>query len=122
MSETGTLVAILGGSCSDREQASETRASTEVLMWVQPRTLTGYLIAIVIVFAILNGLAWLIGAPSFTGCLIAIVIVFAAMNALAWLIGPPSFRDRFAVFSAGFLLGALGMYIEAWIYGYRRVP
>jgi hypothetical protein len=65
-------------------------------MWVQSRTLTGYLIAIAIVFAILNGLAWLISAPSF--------------------------RDRFGVFSAGFLLGALGMYIAAWIYGYSRAP
>ena len=90
-------------------------------MWVQPRTLTGYLIAMVIVFAILNGLAWLIGAPLFTGYLIAIVIVFAILNALAWLIGAPSFRDRFGVFSAGFLLGTLGMYIEAWIYGYSRL-
>jgi hypothetical protein len=25
------------------------------------------------------------------------------------------------VFSAGFVLGALGMYIAAWLYGYRRV-
>jgi len=25
------------------------------------------------------------------------------------------------VFSAGFVLGALGMYIAAWIYGYRRI-
>jgi hypothetical protein len=65
-------------------------------MWALSRTLTGYLIAIVIVFAILNGLAWLIGAPSY--------------------------RYRFGVFSAGFLLGALGMYIAAWIYGYSRAP
>jgi hypothetical protein len=72
------------------------RASTEALMWVQPRTLTGYLIAIVIVFGILNGLVWLVGAPSF--------------------------RDRFGVFSAGFLLGAFGMYIAAWLYGYSRAP
>ena len=91
-------------------------------MWVQPRTLTGYLIAMVIVFAILNGLAWLIGAPLFTGYLIAIVIVFGILNGLVWLVGAPAFRDRFGVFSAGFLLGALGMYIEAWIYGYSRVP
>jgi hypothetical protein len=44
------------------------------------------------------------------------------LNGLVWLVGAPSFRDRFGVFSAGFLLGALGMYIEAWIYGYSRVP
>jgi hypothetical protein len=65
-------------------------------MWVQARTLSGYLIGIVIVFAILNGLAWLTGAPSF--------------------------RYRLGVFSAGFLLGALGMYIAAWLYGYSRAP
>jgi hypothetical protein len=64
-------------------------------MSVQWRTLTGYLIAIVVVFAILNGLAW---------------------------IGAPPFRGRFAVFSAGFLLGAIGMYIAALVYRYSRAP
>jgi hypothetical protein len=49
-------------------------------MWVHPRTPTGYLIAMVIVFAILNALAWLVDAPPF--------------------------RERFGVSSAGFLLGA----------------
>jgi len=52
----------------------------------------------------------------------AIMIVFAILNGLAWLVGAHSFRDRFGVCSAGFLLGAIGMYIEAWIYGYSRVP
>ena len=64
-------------------------------MWVQPRTLTGYFIAMAIVFTILNGLAWLTGAP---------------------------LRGRLGVFSAGFLFGALGMYIAAWLYGYSRAP
>ena len=61
----------------------------------QMRTLTGYGIAVVIVLAILNGVWWLVGNP-------------------AQLYG-------LNVFSAGFVLGMLGMYIAAWLYGYRRV-
>ena len=58
------------------------------------RTLTGYGIAVIIVLAILNGIAWLIGSQR-----------LHSIN----------------VFSAGFVLGMLGMYIAAWLYGYRRV-
>jgi len=36
------------------------------------------------------------------------------------LIGDPRLHDL-NVFSAGFVLGMLGMYIAAWLYGYRRV-
>lgn len=61
-------------------------------MW--HRTLTGYLIGVVVVLLILNGVAW---------------------NA-QW----PKQHD-FGVFSAGFALGALGMYIAAWLYGYARL-
>jgi len=63
-------------------------------MWILARTLTGYLIGVVVVLAILNGIAWLIGAPH---------------------------QHRLGVFSAGFVLGALGMYIAAHLYGYSRV-
>ena len=45
------------------------------------RTLTGYGIAVIIVLAVLNGIAWRTGTP--------------------WL-------DRLSVFSAGFVLGMLG--------------
>jgi hypothetical protein len=58
------------------------------------RTLTAYGIGAAIVLAILNGMAWLSGAPRLHG-----------LN----------------VFSAGFVLGMLGMYIAACLYGYRRV-
>jgi hypothetical protein len=58
------------------------------------RTLTAYGIGVVIVLAILNGIAWLVGAPR-----------LHSIN----------------VFSAGFVLGMVGMYIAAWLYGYRRV-
>jgi hypothetical protein len=50
--------------------------------------------------------------------LIGVVIVFAILNGLAWLIDAPSYRYRFGQFSAGFLLGALG--IAAWLYGYSQ--
>jgi hypothetical protein len=58
------------------------------------RTLTGYGIAVIIVLAILNGIAWLVETPR-----------LHSLN----------------VFSAGFVLGMLGMYISAWLNGYRRV-
>jgi hypothetical protein len=58
------------------------------------RTLTGYGIGVVIVFAILNGIAWLLGNPLLHG-----------LN----------------VFSAGFVLGMLGTSIAVYLYGYRKV-
>jgi hypothetical protein len=57
-------------------------------------TLTGYGIGVVIVFAILNGIAWLLGSPLLHG-----------LN----------------VFSAGFVLGMLGTSIAVYLYGYRKV-
>jgi len=55
-----------------------------------------------------------------TGYGIAVIVVFAALNGLAWLFGtPPRLRDL-NVFSAGFILGMLGMYIAAWVYGYHK--
>ena len=60
----------------------------------QMRTLTAYGIGVVIVLAILNGIAWEVGAPR-----------LHSIN----------------VFSAEFVLGMVGMYIAAWLYGYRRV-
>ena len=58
------------------------------------RALTAYGIGVVIVLAVLNGIAWQVGSPRLHG-----------IN----------------VFSAGFTLGMLGTYIAAWLYGYRRV-
>jgi hypothetical protein len=66
------------------------------------RTLTGYGIAVVIVLAALNGITWLVGNPQL------------------WLVGNPRLHDL-NVFSAGFVLGMLGMYIVAWLYGYQQV-
>jgi hypothetical protein len=58
------------------------------------RTLTGYGIAVIVVFAVLNGMAWRAGLPRLYG-----------LN----------------IFSAGFILGMAGMYLAAWLYGYRQV-
>ncbi|MFY9692133.1 MAG: hypothetical protein WA776_14765 [Xanthobacteraceae bacterium] len=58
------------------------------------RTLTAYAIGVVIVLAVLNGIAWQAGTPRL---------------------------HNINVFSAGFVLGVLGMYIAACLYGYRRV-
>jgi hypothetical protein len=58
------------------------------------RALTGYGIGVVIVLAILNGIAWQAGTPRLHG-----------LN----------------VFSAGFVLGMLGTCLSAFLNGYRRV-
>jgi hypothetical protein len=51
---------------------------------------------------------------------IVVVTVLAILNGIFWLIGNAQLHDL-NVFSAGFVLGMLGMYIAAWLYGYRRV-
>ena len=51
---------------------------------------------------------------------IGVVIVLAVLNSIVWLAGNPQLYN-INVFSAGFVLGVLGMYIAAWLYGYRRV-
>jgi hypothetical protein len=58
------------------------------------RTLTAYLIGVVIVLALLNGVTWQLGLPRL---------------------------HNVNVFSAGFALGALGTYLSAWLYGYQKV-
>jgi hypothetical protein len=58
------------------------------------RTLTAYGIGVVIVLAVLNGIAWEFALPR-----------LHSLN----------------VFSAGFVLGVLGTSIAASVYGYRRV-
>lgn len=55
-----------------------------------------------------------------TGYGIAVVIVLATLNGLGWLLGNPRLHE-ISVFSAGFVLGMLGMYIAAWLYGYRQL-
>jgi hypothetical protein len=62
-------------------------------MQIQRRTLTGYGFAVLVVLAILDGTAWFVGAPR---------------------------RHSLGIFSAGFALGMLGMYIAAHLYGYKR--
>jgi hypothetical protein len=55
-----------------------------------------------------------------TGYAIAVVFVLAALNGIAWLTGYPPQLRSLNVFSAGFILGMLGMYIAAWLYGYHK--
>jgi hypothetical protein len=50
----------------------------------------------------------------------AVVIVLAILNIIFWLVGNPRLHSL-NVFSAGFVLGMLGMYIAAWLYGYRQL-
>lgn len=51
---------------------------------------------------------------------IGVVIVLAALNGIAWQIGTPRLHN-INVFSSGFVLGMIGTYIAASVYGYRRV-
>jgi hypothetical protein len=54
-----------------------------------------------------------------TGCGIAVVIVLVILNVIFGLVGNPQLHEL-NVFSAGFVLGMLGMYLAAWLYGYHR--
>jgi hypothetical protein len=58
------------------------------------RTLTAYGIGVIIVLAVLNGVAWQVG--------------MARLHSLN-------------VFSAGFVFGMLGTSLAALLYGYRRI-
>jgi hypothetical protein len=51
---------------------------------------------------------------------IGVVIVLAVLNGAAWQAENPRLH-QINVFSAGFVLGVLGTYIAAWLYGYRRI-
>ena len=51
---------------------------------------------------------------------ICVILVFAALNGIGWLAWSPPRVHSLNVFSAGFILGMLGMYIKAWVSGYHR--
>ena len=51
---------------------------------------------------------------------IAVILVLAAINVIAWLAGNPPRVHGLNVFSAGFILGMLGMYVSAWVNGYHQ--
>jgi hypothetical protein len=51
---------------------------------------------------------------------ISAILVLVLLNALVWAAGS-SRQHGLSAFSAGFVLGALGMYIAAWLYGYQKV-
>jgi hypothetical protein len=51
---------------------------------------------------------------------IGVIMVLAVLNAVAWRTGTPRLHN-INVFSAGFVLGVLGTYLAAWLYGYRRL-
>jgi len=51
---------------------------------------------------------------------IGVVIVLSLLNGIEWQAGTPRLHDL-NVFSAGFVLGVLGTYISAWLYGYRQI-
>ena len=51
---------------------------------------------------------------------IGVVIVLAVLNGIAWEFGLPRLHSL-KVFSAGLVLGVLGTSIAASVYGYRQV-
>jgi hypothetical protein len=54
-----------------------------------------------------------------TGYGIAVVVVFAVLNGVTWRIGSPRLHDV-NIFSVGFILGMFGMYLAARLYGYHQ--
>ena len=51
---------------------------------------------------------------------VAVIIVFAILNGIFWWVASRHLHEL-NVFSDGFVLGMFGMYFAAWLYGYRRV-
>jgi hypothetical protein len=51
---------------------------------------------------------------------IGVVVVLAIINGIAWLVGMQKLHDL-NVFSAGFVFGMVGASTAAHLYGYRRV-
>jgi hypothetical protein len=57
-----------------------------------------------------------------TGYLVGVAVVLSLLNVIAWFTGVLPRQHDFRMFSVGFILGALGMYIAAHLYGYRQSP
>jgi hypothetical protein len=55
-----------------------------------------------------------------TAYAIAVIVVLAVLNGGVWLVGNPPRLQSLWVFSAGFILGMLGTYIAAHLYGYHQ--
>jgi len=55
-----------------------------------------------------------------TAYLIGVLVTLAILNGVVWETGNPARLHNFAIFSAGFLLGAFAMYLAAHVYGYRK--
>ena len=54
-----------------------------------------------------------------TAYFVGVLVVLAILNSIAWWRNAPRAHD-FAVFSAGFLLGAFGIHLSPYVNGYRR--
>ena len=63
---------------------------------------------------------WPLRMRTLTGYGVAVILVFAVLNGIAWLMGWPARLRLLPVFSAGFVLGMIGMYIAARVYGYHQ--
>jgi len=61
-----------------------------------------------------------------TGYGIAVVVIFVVLNGAARFGNIPRLSDvhrvhDLGIFSIGFVLGMIGMYLAAWLYGYRQM-
>ena len=54
--------------------------------------------------------------PALSTYVIAVVIVFAIIIVVSWLTGNRAFTKKILIFSAGFLMGMLAMYIAMHVY------
>ena len=50
---------------------------------------------------------------------VGVIVVLFLVNILDWTAGGAR-QYGLSVFSAGFILGGMGMYIAAWLYGYQK--
>ncbi|HET9641245.1 MAG TPA: hypothetical protein VFP46_00105 [Candidatus Paceibacterota bacterium] len=49
---------------------------------------------------------------------VAVIVVMALINAFAWYTGKPTNLRTMSVFSTGFLIGMLAMYIAVHVYSW----
>ena len=63
---------------------------------------------------------WPLRMRTITSYGIAVIVIFAVLNAIAWAMGWPGRVRLLPVFSAGFVLGMIAMYVAARIYGYHQ--
>lgn len=57
--------------------------------------------------------------PPLGNYVLGVIVVLALVNCIAWFVGGQAKLTRFAIFSGGFLIGMLAMYIAVHLYRWK---